>query len=143
MKLSKHILILYTVLLIVGCAGLSEALNNNELISRIAIKDTVIVALDKSSNQKDAAVKVTSAANQVIDLLEGSGGISKKLIIDTFRKSLGSDLSLGMRIVVDDLILILDEIYKPELPTTDLPEQYKEDLRKVMEYVKEGARLYL
>ena len=142
MKLSKLLMVAILSTLI-GCAGLSEALNNNELISRIAIKDTVIVALDKSSNQKDAAVKVTSAANKVIDLLEGSGGISKKLIIDTFRKNLGSDLSLGMRIVVDDLILILDEIYKPELPTTDLPEQYKADSRKVMEYLKEGARLYL
>lgn len=142
MKSLSKLFIVIALVVFSGCAELSKAINDNELLSRIAIKDTVIIALDKSKTPKQSADKLVNAANQVTDLLEGAGGISKNLIIEKFRQALGKDLSLGMRIVVDDLILILDEIYKPELPTAEIPEQYKSDLKRVMGYIKEGAKLY-
>lgn len=143
-------LFVFIMLVIAGCAGLSEALKNNELVSRIAIKDTTIIAIGESSKtdegRKANAQKIADAADQVTAILDGGTGtaISKETIVDTFRRALGGqDMPLYYKVILDDLVIILDSMYKPTIPTVEIPSQYIDDVKKVIGFIKDGTKLFL
>lgn len=151
MKKLLLLFIIFSLPFINGCAEMSQTLKDNELLSRIAIKDTTIIAIGESSKtdegRKKSAQRLSNAVDQLTDYLDavpGTGAINKEVIMDRFRSALGgADMPLYYKVVLDDLALILDEMYKPSIPSVEIPVQYKDDVKKVLGYVKEGTKLFL
>lgn len=152
MKIQTFLLSVFMAvyLTIAGCAGFSQALKDNELVTRIAIKDTTILAIGESSKTDEGrqanAKKVANAADDVLKMLEKNTEttINKESIVDRFRQALGGkNMPLYYKIIIDDLIIILDSIYKVPVPTVEIPAIYAGDIKKVAGYIKDGTRLFI
>lgn len=136
------------IFLLTACAGMSQFLNDNQMVSRIALKDATILAIGKSSEdpvkRTENAAKLVSVVDSVVQGLEGeSAPISKEGLIALIREEMAKqNIELYMKIVLDDLIIVLDEIYTPEVPTVEIPAQYKADVIKALGYIKEGAAFF-
>lgn len=140
--------VLFAALFVGGCAQLSKTLNDNEVLSYIAVKNSTAQYIDKTAKteagKKAKASRVLAAANKAELFIDTNPTASIGTVVDVVKANANyGGLSIVDKMLIDDLLFIATRGIKEEQTEKSLPDNYVVDLKKVISYIKAGATPFL
>lgn len=144
----KRMFLVLLITLLPACANFSQFMNDQPIVAQIAVKDSVVLAIGLSTKdegkRQEYAKKLVAASDGALAAIGGEQSLTKEKILEILDRELAKqDMEFFMKMVVQDVILVLDNIYPVEVPTVTIPEEYREDVKKVFEYMKKGASIFI
>lgn len=142
------LLTLLTVLLFIpGCQSINHALQDNELLSYIAIKNAVAQYIDSKGDefdQKVTAQRFMTATNAAEGFIESNPLASIDNVLNVAKRSVNyDDKSLADQLLIDDILLIVSKSINQQKRDKNIPDDYVVSIKQVIEAVRAGARVFL
>ncbi len=146
--MKKLIIALILLMSMAGCAEMSQFMKDQPLVSQIIVKDSVVAAIGLSTEdeakRQEYAEKMVKVADGAIEALESGVAVTKEDVLAILDRELAKqDMEFFMKMIVQDVILVLNQIYPVDVPTVVIPEEHKEDIKNIFEYMKKGASIFI
>ena len=122
-------------------------MQDQPVVSYILVKDSTAGAIYLKTKdpvkQKEYANKLINVADDAIAAVNGGATLSQASLSDLLQSQLAKqDMDFFVKLILSDVIIVLDQIYPTTAPDIEIPEQYRADVVKVFEFMKKGAELF-
>ena len=141
---------LYTLILIfllTGCAGLSKALNDNELLVYLAVKNSTLQYIEKSADKDNAAEaqRIINAVAKAEAYIGDTADPSLDAVLEIIKAHTNyAKLSIADKSLIDDIITISKKTLENEkIKAPDLNTDSVKAIKSILGSIKAAAQLYI